>query len=156
MKKLLILSFLFVSVQVFSQDFDKIANTTLKAKKNYKDAEPDVKKCADFLFKTPNKPETNNRKLATSFIVQWMSGTPDYSFKIDSNAMDLTKGNQKLFGMFMVALTKVSLDNTDEKLSDSQSFEKASELLAEYCSNKENKLKPSRVLKKLYKKMQKK
>jgi hypothetical protein len=155
MKKLLTLVLLLISIQFYSQDFNKIASTELKVKEDYRKAEPQVSKSADFLFNNSNKPETNNRKIALAYIIQWMSGTSDHTFNIDSNAMELTKGNQDLFAMYMVALTKVCLDNLDKKLTDDDYFEKASQLLASYCSDKSNKLKPNKALKKVFKKMNK-
>lgn len=151
MKKLLIsVTLLFISQHFYAQDFDKIANIKFAKIEDYKKAESDVLKCAEFLFRTPTQPETDNRMLAQAFIIKWMSGT-SYTFRIDKEASDLTKGDHNLLAMYLAAMTKVVLSRPDEKISDKKMFEEASTLLALYCANKKNKLKPSRKLKKIIK-----
>lgn len=154
MKKIAFLSvFLFVVSIAIAQDFDKIANTELKNLEDYKKAEPDVLKAADFLFRTPSKPETQNRMLAIQFVFLWMEGTDAYTFRIGEPAMTITKGSQDMLGMYFAGLTKVALENPDEKLSDTELHDKTTELLAKYCAEKSNKLKPNRALKKVIKKL---
>ncbi len=151
MKKALpILLFLFISVQFYAQDFTKIATINFETIEDYKNAEPDVLKCVDFLFRTPSKPDTDNRKLAKAFIIKWMSGTT-HKFNIDTDAADLTAGDPGLLAMYLTAMTKVALSNPNETISAKKMFEKASILLAVYCANKKNKLRPSRKLKKIIK-----
>lgn len=48
-------------------------------------------------------------------------------------------------------MTKVVLENTGEKLNDDQVYEQAQEILIEYCSNPDNKFKPSKKMKKIIK-----
>lgn len=151
MKKLLLTTaLLFISVNFYAQDFKKNENIKLESLDDYKKAEPDVLKCADFLLRTPIKPETANRLNALAFVVKWMSGT-NYTFNVDSQAMDLTKGDDNLFGMYMVCMTKVALTNPDKKLTNDEMYKQASTVLAKYCAEKKNKLKPSRKLKKIIK-----
>ena len=128
-------------------------NMELKTPEDYKKAEPDVLKAADFLFRTPSKPDTQNRLLAIQFVFKWMEGTDAYTFRLGEPAMTVTKGNQDLLGMYLAGLTKVALENPDKKLSDDELHEKTTQLLAQYCSKKENRLKPSKALKKVIKKM---
>lgn len=151
MKKLLITAtLLFVSQYFYAQDFDKIASIKFTKIEDYKNAEPDVLKCAEFLFRTPTKPDTDNRILAKAFIINWMSGT-SYTFRIDEDASDLTKGDHNLLAMYLAAMTKIALSKPNEDISDKRMFEEASILLAHYCADKKNKLKPSRKLKKIIK-----
>lgn len=154
MKKIVFLSvFLFVASLGNAQDFDKISKTQLKTLEDYKKAEPEVLKAADFLFRTPSKPETQNRAIAFQFILLWMEGTDAYTFSIGEPAMTVTKGNQDLLGMYFAGLTKTALESPNKKLSDNELHDKTTELLAKYCAEKSNKLKPNRALKKVIKKL---
>ncbi len=80
-----------------------------------------------------------------------MTGTPDYKFDIGENAMELTKGDSDLLGLYFAAMTKVVLEKTGEKLNDDQVYEQAQEIIIEYCSNPDNKFKPSKKMKKIIK-----
>lgn len=156
MKKILSLFlFLFVYTNLIAQDFNKIENTQFLAIEDYKKAEPDVSKAANFLYSTPNKPETRNRAIALTFIIKWMEGTDAYTFNIDEDALNVTKGSKDLLGMYFAGLSKVVLDHQGIKLSDKEMHEKTAEILAQYCADKNNKLKPNKALKKIYKKIKK-
>jgi hypothetical protein len=156
MKKILFLCTILSIVSYASaQDFNKIANMKLETLEDYKKAEPDVLKLANFVFKTPSKPETMNRMLAFQFILLWMEGTDAYTFRLGEDTLAVTDQNEDLLGMYLAGITKVALENGDTKLSDAEMHEKTTQLLAEYCSKKENKLKPSKALKKVIKKMKK-
>lgn len=154
MKKILSLSlFLFVLTNVTAQDFTKIATIKLVTLEDYKKAEPEVSKAANFLYRTPNKPDTRNRAVALAFILKWMEGTDAYTFNIGEDAMKVTRGSQDLLGMYFAGLSKVVLDHPGIKLSDEEIHEKTTEILAQYCDDKNNKLKPNRALKKAMKKI---
>lgn len=153
-KVILLLILLFVSIQFHAQDFNKLKDLKLVKLEDYKKAEPEILKLTNFLYNTPVKPETDNRTLAMAYIIQWMTGT-DYTFNIGERDVKLTKGTPDLLAMYMAALTKVAISNPDKKLSDDELYDAASKVLAEYCSKKENKLKPSKTLKKIIKKMKK-
>lgn len=151
MKKLLVTAtILFVCQYFYAQDFNKIANLKLIKIEDYQNAESDVLKCAEFLFRTPAEPDSDNRILAKAFIIKWMTGT-SRTFRIDKDATDLTKGEHNLLAMYLAAMAKVALSKPNKKISDKKMFEEASILLAHYCANKKNKLKPSRKLKKIIK-----
>ena len=154
-KNVFLLVCLFVSTFAFSQDFNKISGAEFTSLEDYKKAEPEVLKVANFLFKTPSKPETRNRSIAFAYILKWMEGTDAYTFNIGEDAMKITKGSQDLLGMYLAGLTKVALDHSDKKLSDLEMHEKATELLALYCSEKSNQLKPNKELKKVIKQLKK-
>lgn len=156
MKKIVFLAIClcFVSL-VNAQDFDKIGNMQLKTLEDYKKAEPDVLKVADFLFRTPNKPETQNRGIAFQFILKWMEGTDAFTFHLDQDTLEATDQDQDLLGMYLAGLTKVALENPDKEFKEGEMHEQTVKLLAQYCAKKENKLKPSKAIKKVIKKMKK-
>jgi len=144
--------FCFAATFVNAQDFDKIANTELKTTEDCKKAEADVLKLADYVFATPAKPDTQNRILAFQFILMWMEGT-EYTFRLGEDTLAVTNQDEDLLGMYLAALSKVTLENSDQELTDQERHEKATQLLAAYCSKKENQLKPTKELKKVIKKM---
>jgi hypothetical protein len=83
--------------------------------------------------------------------MKWMEGTPDYTFEIGEKSMELTKGNSDLLGLYLAAMTKVVLENTDKDLNNETIYENAETLLVNYCSDKNNKMKPSKKIKKILK-----
>ena len=156
MKKMVFLSIcLFVVSFATAQDFNKIANTQFKVVEDYDKAESDVLKAADFLFNTPAKPLTDNRAIAVRFVLNWMEGTAKYTFSLSSEMVKVTKEDPDLIGLYFAGLTKIALDNPDQKFTDDEMHEKTTQLLAVYCSKKENKLKPTKALKKIIRKMKK-
>ena len=155
-RKILYASLLLLVVsRVSAQNFDKNSVTKLSSQEDYKNAEPNVLKAANFLFSTPAKPETSDRLDALSFIIKWMEGTDAYTFNLGDDAMKLTKGSNALFGMYLVGLTKVFLENPEVTFEDKELHDKTVLLLATYCQKKEHGLKPSKVLKKMIKAMKK-
>lgn len=147
-KTILSVSLFFISLTFYGQNFTKISTIKLVTLEDHKKAEGDVLQCADFLLKTPVKPETENRLIASQFIIKWMSGT-HHMFNFGANASKLTKGSPDLLVMYFTCMTKVALTNPEKKLSDAEMYEQASLLLAKYCADKKNKLKPSKKLKKI-------
>lgn len=135
----------------FAQDFSQLANFDFGNASSYKPQEQQVLQCANYLFETPNNNNDVNRAISTQFIIKWMTGTPEYSFDLDQNAMELTKGSNELFGLYMAAMTKVVLDHPNKKLSAVEIYNQSEKLLVAYCADVTNKLKPSKKIKKIIK-----
>lgn len=151
MKKIIILLFLAVIFNFsYSQDFSKLESYSLEQVEDYKLAEKQVLVCANYLFNTPLEKSNLNRLSAIQFIMKWMIGTPDYMFDLGEKAMNLTKGNSDLLGLYMAAMSKTVLDS-GEKLNSDQIYEGSEELMIAYCSDKNNNMKPSKVMKKIIK-----
>lgn len=136
----------------FSQNFSELNNYEFPNAESYKAEENKVLLCTDYLFNNPANKAKNNRLIAIQYIIKWMSGTPDYTFEIGTKALDLTKGSTDLFGLYMAAITKVALQNTDKKLDVNQIHEQAQNILVEYCANPDNNIKPNKAIKKILKK----
>lgn len=152
MKKITILLFLAISFNFsFSQDFSKLESYSLVSAEDYKPAEKQVLECVNYLFNTPYEKNNLNRLNAIQFILRWMTGTPDYLFDLGDKAMKLTKGNSDLLGLYMAAMTKTVLDNTDEKLNGDQIYDNSQELIIAYCYDSGNNMKPSKAMKKIMK-----
>ncbi len=153
MKK--IIFFFALCLMVFSssyaQNFNEIAEYQFTTPESYKTEEPKVLLCANYLFNQPSNVGELYRQVSLGYILKWMEGTPDYTFDLDSKALELTKGNQDLFGLYLAAMTKAVLENKGEALSGDQVYDKAVDILVDYCSDSNNKMKPSKKLKKIIK-----
>ena len=152
MKKLILIVIVALSFSFsYGQNFTEIANYKFKTKESYKAAEDKVLLCANYLFSTPSNVSEFNRSTSKQFILKWMEGTSDYTFAIDSKVMELTKGNSDLFGLFLAAMSKVVIENKEEELSNEVIYNRAEEILVNYCGNSKNKMKPSKKIKKILK-----
>jgi hypothetical protein len=138
----------------FGQNFGELAKTEFKSKESYKPAESQVLICANYLFGNPANQAELNRLSAIKYIFKWMEGTPDYTFDIGANAMKLTDGNSDLLGLYMAAMSKVVLENTNQKLSSDEIYSQSEKIVVKYCSIADNKVKPSKKIKQLIKEME--
>lgn len=141
-----------LTIGAFSQDFSNLNDINFNNSEDYKNAEPKVLECSNYLLNNPIDKDELNRLNSFQYLFKWMEGTSDYTFSIGEQAMELTKGKADLLTMYFVSMTKAVLDNSKLELSDDQIQEKATEYLIEYCSNPENNLKPSKKMKKIIKK----
>lgn len=154
LKYLLVIAVAFSTVTMNGQDFARLDQIPLVAAEDYKPAEAQVLACANYLFNTPYKKDHPNRQKALRFITKWMMGTPDYTFEIGHEALELTKGNDDLFALYMAGLTKTALDRGKEQFDNQKTHEGSVDLLVDYCSDKANNMKPSKAIKKLIKERQ--
>lgn len=143
--------FLFLNASVGAQDFATYNQLSMSAPKDYKSLEPMILEAVSYLYSQPVNQDKENRQQALAFIMKWMEGTPDYTFSIGQEAMELTKGNSDLFGLYLVAMSKAVLENLTEPLSDQRIHELATETLIQYTADEKNGLKPNKALKKLIK-----
>lgn len=134
-----------------AQNFTQLADYEFESAESYKQEESKVLLCANYLFNNPADQAEFNRLTSIQFIMKWMTGTPDYTFEIGEEAMELTKGNTDLFGLYMAAMSKVVIDNEGEELTNDEIYTQAEAILVEYCSNPDNKMKPSKKIKKILK-----
>lgn len=150
MKKTLILLTLFVCTHLFAQDFSTLGQYELKSAESYVLAEPKVVECANYLFSYPTDENDLNRLFSLQFILRWMEGCA-HTFNLDTTAMDLVGDNKELLGLYMAGMSKVVIESGDFKLSDEDVFNRTAALLAAYCKNESNGVKPTKGLKKLMK-----
>lgn len=150
-KTILIVAIALISNLTFSQNFTELTTHEFKTVESYKAGENDVLLCANFLFNNPSNTQELNRLLAFQHILKWMEGTPSHTFEIDKKSLELTKGNDDLLGLYMAAMTKVVLEHEGDKLANEEIYSKAEELLVNYCADSNNKMKPSKKIKKLLK-----
>ncbi|AUP78729.1 hypothetical protein [Flavivirga eckloniae] len=152
---LLLITLACLNLNSYSQDYSKLKDYEFSGDKIFKKSESQVLECTNYLLSNPTNKDELNRLNSMQFIMKWMEGTPDYTFNIGKKAMDLTKGNSDLLGLYLAAMTKTVLDNTNSKLNDDDIHENAKKLLVDYCSNPNNNIKPSKTIKKILKKKSK-
>ncbi|GGD15547.1 hypothetical protein [Flavobacterium orientale] len=152
MKKIiLIIVLIFASTLSFGQNFKELAAYEFKSAESYETEKSKVLMSANYLFTTPADLNELNRLHAIQYIMKWMEGTPEYTFEIGEKAMELTKGNSDLLGLYLAAMTKAVLDNKEKPLSNDEIYNQAEELLVNYCSDSNNKMKPSKKIKSIIK-----
>lgn len=155
MKQLILIFTLCVSSTLFSQDYVKLAETNFKTAEECKEAEPKVLECANYLLNTSANANELNRLSAFQYLFKWMEGTADYTFSIDADVVDLTKGDTSYMAIYFAAMVQTVLQNKGEKLSDEALHETAVNKLVSYCEDDTNGLKPNRAIKKILKKRKK-
>ncbi len=152
MKKIILfIAVQLVTITVFSQDYSILDKDNLKTPEDFQNAESTVLECSNYLLSNPIDKEVQNRLDAFQYLFQWMEGTPDYTFTISEEAVDLMKGDPEMLTLYFASLSKTVLDAKNPEISNEQIQEQATEHLINYCSNPENNLKPTKPIKKLIK-----
>ncbi len=149
----LLFTFTFITFSSFAQSAADIPSLTFKSEEDYRKYEGEVLKSADLVLNTPLNEREKVRERAVRFILRWMEGTPDYSFALGEDFINLTKGNEDLPGVYLSALVKAALDN---RINGEAINAQGRELFLDYCANENNKVKPNKKVKKLLKARQKK
>ena len=146
MRCYIILFLLIVAQNVFSQNFANYQNITLQTAADYRKIEPQIMLAYELVLSTPVDQKNNNRLDAISFIIRWMSGTPDYSFIMDETLHKVSNGDKDILGVYFACLVKYALEhgkNVDRADLRYNSYL----MLAQYCENPDNNLKPRGELK---------
>lgn len=152
MKKILLTLCIVLIYQIaFCQNFDELSKYEFTTEESYTTGEDKVLACVNYLFENPADQDKLSRVIGIQYILKWMEGTPNYTFSIGEEVMKLSNGNKDIFGLHLVAMTKVALENKESNLSEEELATKAKNLVIDYCSNPQNKMKPSKEIKKIIK-----
>ena len=135
MKKIVIV-FLLIYFKSNAQDFSVIEKNRFETTEDYKKAEPEILKLADYLLRTPTKPHLkidnsfaikSNRGRAFIYMDYWLSGPKEelidgtsFKFIITGKLIRITKGDGELFAMFMASLAKALISYPTVKKEDLQ------------------------------------
>lgn len=149
MKPFISIFFIFLTTISFSQQLPDFSNITLDKVEDYKVAEPKVLNVANFVLNTPINQQNLDYLNSIGLIIKWMGGTPDYTFNLDENVIKYTSSNNDLLGVYMAALTKNVLEDETLVGNDKKLTIAAMTTFANYCEDKDNKVKLNRKLKKL-------
>lgn len=117
-------------------------------KDDFKEAEPLVLKECDYLLSNPIDKDESKRMTSFQYVMKWMEGTPDHTFTVTPEAMNLIGDKSELLPIYLSSLTKAALENEAGELSSGQLQAQGIEYLIEYCSKPQNNVKPSKGIKK--------
>jgi hypothetical protein len=116
-KRVIILSLILTSFlfSLHAQDYSYLKFLVLKEKSDYQINENLIIELSKYILNSPIDILSNdiNHADAVSFLMRWMTGTPDYNFVIDPSITNATKSNPYLLGVFSAAVVKFVLENKD-------------------------------------------
>jgi hypothetical protein len=106
----------FIGIEpTFSQEFSVPRRYSFKTPEDYRKYEPDILKCIEYLENAPVNDLSDNRKRINSFFLEWLTGVPYVSIRINSSVTNLSNENPNLLIIFMGGWTKHSLAYPEDK-----------------------------------------
>lgn len=125
-----------ISIGLFSQDFEVPKNYKLDKAEDYAPYERDVVKCFDWLMKTSLNEQTAKRKEANTFLLKWLSGSPNVSIEIKQEIVTFMGTSPDLLMIFMGGWAKYSLESKDFKNKIAGSMARIESVIEFYTKNK--------------------
>ena len=112
MKKALFTLFALLSAAVaFSQSMPQLDSVKLETKADYRAAEPIALQVSNYILSTPSDDKSLPRLMGTRFLLDWMGGTPDYTFDLDKNVIKYFEKDIDLMGVYTASLALVAIEN---------------------------------------------
>ena len=114
---LVFLSVLLISETSLCQTFVVPKNIRLQTPKDYKRYEKDIINCTTWLESSPIDKETEKRKDAGRFMMQWMMGAANVSIDLNLKVLPFAESSPDMLVYFMGGWTRHSLlfpDDTDK------------------------------------------
>jgi len=149
MKEIIIIILATFCNTLFAQTTTDYDNVKLETAADCKAADPIALDASNYLLSTPFEKDNLTRLKSLSFIIKWMSATPDYTFSLDEVASKMMKGNDDLLGLYMAAMTKYCLENKASSKDQKLIKLNAVTYVLNYCENEKNNIKMTKQLKKL-------
>lgn len=150
MKQFTILLFAMLCAVSYAQTLPDLEAIKLDKKEDFNSVTDNAAlQAANFLFSTPMDKNDVNRLKALQYTIRWMSGTPDYTFTLDEQAIKFAKKNEDLLGLYMAAMTKYVLENKTEAKDQNKVKFNAVKLIVAYAKDENNKVKINAELKKV-------
>lgn len=117
MKKTTFIFFLFFVCiyHTYSQKLPNLKHVKLSKKASFKSSEPIVLKVVSYLFETPINKKNKSRTEAGEFLINWINGTPDYTFCLSERETDFFNTDADLMLMYMAGLTKFAIEHPEIK-----------------------------------------
>lgn len=97
------------------QELPPLKNVKLNKKAHFKATEALTQKVIAYLFETPIDKKNKSRNQAGQFLLNWMNGTPDYTFYLEEKETNFFNTDADLMLMYMASLTKFQLDHPNIK-----------------------------------------
>lgn len=153
MKKImLVLAFFFALNQLQAQQTLNYDDIKLEKKEDFNDqANSAALQASSYLLSTPLGMENPGRQQSLTYLIKWMSGSPDYSFELDDTAVNLCENDKELIGIYMAAMAKFVLENKSEAKNTSAIKLQAVRLFVKYANDSNNKVKLTKAIKKAIK-----
>src|SRR5687767_9710322 len=101
----------FIACFAFGQSLPDFKSIKIENAADCRTVEPQVIQAANYNLSTPFSTKDITRLNALSFLIRWMSATPDYQFALDQTATKMMKGNDDVLGLYMTAMAKYVLEN---------------------------------------------
>ncbi|RYY65200.1 MAG: hypothetical protein EOO12_07595 [Chitinophagaceae bacterium] len=99
-----------------AQNAARYAAFRLEARSDYNEQATELLRTAcRYILDNPLQKDDAERLAANTYLLRWMTGSPDYTFVLDGSSSKFTKVNQQLMGPFLAALTLYALDHPAEK-----------------------------------------
>ena len=136
-----------IAISSFAQS--SYSNIKLEEKEDYKIAESTVLKASEYLFTTKYDKEDLERLYAIEFIMNWMNGTPDFSFELNEKFTKPFLHETDLLGLYMGALAKFAIEHKDQAKDATTLNLNAVKIIIGYSSKPANNLKQTGELKKM-------
>lgn len=122
----------------YAQDLPNLKHIKLNKTAHFRNAEAVTIKVVDYLFQTPIERGNKSRIEAGRFLIDWMNGTPDYTFYLEEKETNFFNTDSDLTLMYMASMTKFMLEN--KSIKDQKAIILGSMgLLLPYLNKQENK-----------------
>lgn len=155
MRNLFTLCCLLLTTIAFAQLPTKLDPRELKSGPDFKAAEPNVLTAVNFLMGIPVTKQIGDRQQCATYLLAWMSGTPDFSFSIDETHAELTKDDPNLLAVLLASMVKEALANPKQDFSQISFKVNYMKRFLAYCADEKNGVNPNKKVQKLLKAYQK-
>jgi len=136
MKKLLLLSLLFISITASSQEFEVPKAYSFLELEDYENQRSNVIKAVNWLESTPINEQTTKRKAANAFLTKWLAGSTDVRINIDPDIVTFSDCDDCLM-IFMGSWTRYALENKDYNNDFKGNIEGVEAVISLYEKNRE-------------------
>ena len=114
-KTLFTLLAILMAFAAFSQSMPQVDSVKLATPADYHAAEPTALQVSNYLLATPSDEKSLPRLNGTKFLLDWMGGSPDYTFDLDKNVIKYFEMDIDLMGVYTASLTSVAIENKSVK-----------------------------------------
>jgi hypothetical protein len=108
-----ILVLMSISLGLFSQEFNIPKDYQLVNVEDYAPYEQDVVNCIDWLVKTPLNEQSDKRNEANTFLLKWLSGSPNVHIESKQEIVSFMSSSPDLLMIIMGGWAKYSLESKD-------------------------------------------
>ena len=149
--KILILLLSFCSISL-AQEFEVPQQVKLEKAEDYAQYNAKVIEAINWLENTPVQEDKTKRKSTSAFLMQYMTGTPDFTIEVLPFQLELTENNPDLLMSFLGGWSRFALENPSEKDNPVMANKAGiKSILKVYEKNKGNGIKKDRKVEKLLK-----